>query len=320
MILTRGSGFRCVLVLLALAFFSTAAFAQATRTWVSGVGDDANPCSRTAPCKTFAGAISKTGAGGIINALDPAGYGAVTITKSITIDGGGVYGGGILHAGTSGILVNAAATDVVRIRNLTIDGVGLGLNGIKFQAGAALHVENVRIYDNSAASPNGYGILFTPTAVSQLVVTDSLIGNNKTGGGIYISPGASGQARVSISGTRLIGNSQGLRANGRSIVAMRDCVVAGSVNSGVLAVGSSTQISEVTVENCQIVNNGATNPSSSGVYAAGALGVLRIGNNVITGNAYGIRTDGAGSVLSFGNNRIDGNTNDGNPTGTVAQK
>jgi hypothetical protein len=63
--------------------------AQATRTWVSGVGDDANPCSRTAPCKTFAGAISKTAPCGEISVLDPGGFGAVTITKSITINGTG---------------------------------------------------------------------------------------------------------------------------------------------------------------------------------------------------------------------------------------
>src|SRR5712691_3114554 len=73
--------------------FSALAQAQATRTWVSGVGDDANPCSRTAPCKTFAGAISKTAACGEISVLDPGGFGAVTITKSITIDGDGTLAG-----------------------------------------------------------------------------------------------------------------------------------------------------------------------------------------------------------------------------------
>src|SRR6478672_1390070 len=88
--------------------------AQASRTWVSGVGDDANPCSRTAPCKTFAGAISKTAAGGEIDALDPAGYGAVTITKAITIDGGGGQVASVLVSGTNGIVVSAnASTDVV---------------------------------------------------------------------------------------------------------------------------------------------------------------------------------------------------------------
>src|ERR1700710_1855980 len=68
---------------------TSAAQAQATRTWVSGVGDDANPCSRTAPCKTFPGAYSKTAIGGEIDALDPGGFGTITISKALTIDGGG---------------------------------------------------------------------------------------------------------------------------------------------------------------------------------------------------------------------------------------
>src|ERR1700755_723093 len=93
-----------------VAGFSSSAFAQATRTWVSGVGDDVNSCSRTAPCKTLAGAISKTAAGGEINVLDSAGVGAVTINKSITIDAHYTEGG--VLAGGNGIVVNAAATDV----------------------------------------------------------------------------------------------------------------------------------------------------------------------------------------------------------------
>ncbi|MFP5246214.1 MAG: hypothetical protein ACLGH0_05925, partial [Thermoanaerobaculia bacterium] len=95
--------------------------AQATRTWVSGVGDDANPCSRTAPCKTFAGAISKTAAGGEISVLDPGGFGAVTITKAITIDGNGQVSS-ILASGTNGVIVNAGNNDQVQLRNLTING------------------------------------------------------------------------------------------------------------------------------------------------------------------------------------------------------
>ena len=98
------------------------AYAQATRTWVSGVGDDANPCSRTAPCKTFAGAISKTTAGGEIDPLDPGGFGAVTITKSITIDGGEQLAS-VLVAGTNGIVINAGAADTVTLRNIRINGV-----------------------------------------------------------------------------------------------------------------------------------------------------------------------------------------------------
>src|SRR4029077_13629187 len=137
-------------VLLPFAFamcftlFSAPAHAQATRTWVSGVGDDVNPCSRTAPCKTFAGAISKTAIGGEIDCLDPGGFGAVTITKSMTIDGSGTFGS-ILATGSTGIIVNAGQSDIGVIRGLSINGTGSGVNGIRFLAGGALHVEDVVI-------------------------------------------------------------------------------------------------------------------------------------------------------------------------------
>ena len=127
---------------------ATQAGAQATRTWVSGVGDDVNPCSRTAPCKTFAGAISKTASGGEINALDPAGYGAVTITKPITIDGGSEFAS-VLASATNGIVVNIASTSPtpnVVLRNLSVNGAGatLGLTGINVAGGAvSLSVQSV---------------------------------------------------------------------------------------------------------------------------------------------------------------------------------
>src|SRR5215813_3659352 len=107
--------------LLVICLWASAAQAQATRTWVSGVGSDTNPCSRTAPCKTFAGAIIKTLAGGEISALDPAGYGAVTITKAITIDGGGGQVASVLASGTNGIVIAAGATDTVILRNIRIN-------------------------------------------------------------------------------------------------------------------------------------------------------------------------------------------------------
>ena len=140
------------LTLLVICLWSSAAQAQAPRTWVSGVGDDANPCSRTAPCKTFAGAISKTAAGGEIDALDPGGYGTVTITKAITIDGGGGQVASVLASGgtTNGIIVAAEASDIVTLRNLRINGVegtpsGGGLHGIRYLSGAALHIEDCNI-------------------------------------------------------------------------------------------------------------------------------------------------------------------------------
>src|SRR6195256_824295 len=142
-------------IVLAICLWSGAAHAQASRTWVSGVGDDANPCSRTAPCKTFAGAISKTAPGGEINALDPAGYGAVTITKAITIDGGGGQVASVLVSGTNGIIVAAGPSDVVILRNLRINGVGTGLNGIRYMSGRMLRVENTTIFGFTQAGISG---------------------------------------------------------------------------------------------------------------------------------------------------------------------
>src|SRR5215210_5708866 len=144
--MTRARWFRCVVPMLALIALALPASAQATRTWVSGVGDDANPCSRTAPCKTFAGAISKTTAGGEINVIDPGGFGAITITKAITIDGGGTFAS-ILASGTTGINISAGANDVVTLRNLSINGGGTGIHGIRFLTGGALHIENCVIFN-----------------------------------------------------------------------------------------------------------------------------------------------------------------------------
>ena len=125
--------------------FSSLADAQATRTWVSGVGDDANPCSRTAPCKTFAGAISKTAASGEIDCLDPGGFGGLTITKAITVDCDGTFGS-VLVSGTNGIVVAAGSADVVVLRGIFIDGIGTGINGIRFISGQTLTLERVTIF------------------------------------------------------------------------------------------------------------------------------------------------------------------------------
>lgn len=132
------------IILMTFLFVSGISFSQATRTWVSGVGDDVNPCSRTAPCKTFAGAISKTATGGEINVLDAGGYGAVTITKSMTIDGKGSQAS-ILSSLTNGIIINAGVDGVVTIRNLSINGAGNGLNGIKIIAAKKVIIEDCNL-------------------------------------------------------------------------------------------------------------------------------------------------------------------------------
>src|ERR1051325_1434064 len=153
------------LAFLALTFaFATAAQAQATRTWVSGVGDDVNPCSRTAPCKTFAGAISKTADKGEIDCLDPGGFGTVTITKNLTIDGTtGAGFGSILAAGTNGVNVNDSATAtprtiIVTLKNLSINGAGSGFDGIRFISGRKLFIEGCTVFNFKGNGTNSDGL------------------------------------------------------------------------------------------------------------------------------------------------------------------
>src|SRR5256714_5153277 len=175
--------------------FASAAHAQATRTWVSGVGDDVNPCSRTAPCKTFAGAISKTAVGGEINCLDSGGFGSVTITKSITNKCEGVIAG-VLASGTFGININDSGsgtpgTAIVTISGLDIEGVGTGTNGIQFVSGGVLHVHKTQIRNFRQSGAGGNGINVEPSSGSnkRVFVADSYItdnGSNNQNGGILV--------------------------------------------------------------------------------------------------------------------------------------
>lgn len=138
------SQLRFLAIILPAFVISTPTYSQATRTWVSGLGDDANPCSLTAPCKTFAGAISKTAEGGEISVLSPGGYGVVTITKSITISGEGTLAS-TLSSGVNGITVNAGNNAVVTIRNISVNGAGTGIDGIRYLSGKSLIIDRVTI-------------------------------------------------------------------------------------------------------------------------------------------------------------------------------
>lgn len=189
-------------VFAALAAFATVALlfaapasAQATRTWVSGVGDDANPCSRTAPCKTFAGAIGKTAANGEIDCLDPGGFGAVTITKAITIDctaAGNI--GGVLVSGTNGIVISAGSTDHVQLIGLYIDGLNTGLNGVNILSPTNVAIVNCYIFGfggqaaNPPSSPGSAGVLVAG-AGARVLVENSIIRNNVNGVVVSVSGG-----------------------------------------------------------------------------------------------------------------------------------
>src|SRR6185437_9541272 len=194
------------------------AHAQATRTWVSGVGDDANPCSRTAPCKTFAGAISKTAAGGVINCLDLGGFGAFTITKAITLNCTATLGS-VLASGTNGIVINAAATDVITLRGLDIAGAGppgtIGLVGVSFLNGGVLHIENCKIYGFTSGAASG--VLFQPAASARLFISDSQVSDNgtgSTGGGLVVRPVSGAFAKVTVRHSEFSGNTAGVVADG----------------------------------------------------------------------------------------------------------
>ena len=293
----------------AFGLSGSAAWGQATRTWVSGVGDDVNPCSRTAPCKTFAGAISKTAAGGEINVLDPGGFGGVTITKSITIDGS-PFIAGVLVSGTNAIVVNAGANDVVTLRNLNINGVNTGLNGVRFLGGKALYIDNCRIYGFNG-NP-GRGIDFAPTSAgaAQLVVSNSEIRENltlTTGGGIVVTPAAGASARVVLDNVRIERNNTGVLANANATVVARSTFSVGNRVDGFSATGAS---SALFLDNCTSSFNGG-----AGVVATGG-GVARIANCNITANTTGI----SGTTVFTGTNNNAGNTGDGAPSASVPQQ
>lgn len=300
--------FSRLMTLLFVVFFSAAvAQAQATRTWVSGVGDDANPCSRTAPCKTFAGAISKTSAGGEINALDPGGFGAVTITKPITIDGGpGISG--VLVSGTNGIVVSAAATDVITLRNLDIDGVGTGLNGIRFISGAGLYVENVKIYGFTQN-----GIDFEPTNAASLSVVNVMV-RDAASSCLLVKPGVAGSALATVTGSHFDHCTAGVRAEDRSAVVARGSVASANTNNGFGVLATSAPV-ELDLEGCVSANN-----ANNGLIAVGPGATITISNSTSTHNAFGVRTSAGGAVVSFGNNRIISNTTNGSPTSVVSQQ
>jgi hypothetical protein len=303
---------RFIIGLVLLLGLAVGANAQASRTWVSGVGDDANPCSRTAPCKTFAGAISKTAAGGEINAIDPGGYGAVTITKAITIDGAGTFAS-TLAAGTNGFVINAAATDTVILRNLSINGNGTGLNGIRILSAANVHVENVVAFGFSQN-----GISQEPTAAtSRLFVKDSTFERNATNG-IFIKPAVGVAAVAVIENVRLENNASGLRAEDGATVMVSDSLVAGNSGSGLRLIGTAAAC-VLNVVNSVITQNGGAILTSAGVKCENAFAFCRISDNVIINNSVGILPTAGGNIFSYQNNKITGNISNGVPSGTIGQ-
>ena len=287
------------------ALSATPAMAQATRTWVSGVGDDANPCSRTAPCKTFAGAISKTAAGGEINCLDPAGFGTVTIVKAISIYCKGPSNGGVLSAGTNGVVVNAGPTDTIVLTGLDVDGVNTGLNGVNFLAGGSLV-----IIDCQFRNVTQNGIKFTPSGNAGLHVIDTIInkaGQSATFAGISIRPTGAATVTATITRTQITGGTFGIIADGFATTGkingvVRDSDVSRNSQNGITSSNGTAANVTLLIDNVAVSGNGNKGLSTSGTNAG-----MLVGNSSVFGNIAGLFATSGGALVSYGNNRVNGN-------------
>ena len=298
--------FRFAFNTLAVLFFTlmvtTLAQAQATRTWVSGAGNDFNPCSRTSPCRTFAVAIFRTTAGGEISVLDPGDFGPVTIFNAITIDGGGI-GGSITASGVNGIVVNAGPNDTVRLRNLSINGVGSGINGIRYLSGKNLHVENVTIQDFTA-----HGIdVNLGTNTGNLTLKDSYV-NNCAIVGVRMQV-STGTATASLDRVRLQYCQFGLDLFSGSAT-ISNSVVSHNTSMGIVAETTSV----INVESTVVSNN------SMGVVGFSGTALVRLSNTDIFNNGTGISIAPGTTVATFQNNRFAGNTTPGAPNLFLSQQ
>jgi len=295
-------GFNLLAMLCMVLAFSGVVHAQATRTWVSGVGDDANPCSRTAPCKTFAGAISKTAAGGEIDCLDPGGFGTLTITKSIIIDCRSGLGS-VLSSGVQGFVISAnAASDVITLRNLAVNGAGstLGTNGVNVLAAKEVHLENVTINNFSNA-----GVLVGTSAATKVTLVNVTIADAQAG---VVASASSGAAGVSLDHVNISNiTSDAIRGGSNSLITVHASTISGcsvGVNQS-SGTGSEVLISESTISH-----------SSTVALMSVSSGYIGISGSTLTYNNLIYNTNG-GTILTGGDNVAFGNSGTGATSGSL---
>jgi hypothetical protein len=248
---------------------------------------DANPCSRSAPCFTFAGAYSKTAAGGQIDVIDPGDYGALTIAKSITIDGGGI---GTIVSNTGNLFtVAAGASDVVTIRNITLQGVQAATAGIQITTAGKVNIDHVvangfTTYGVSDQRSSGGGYLF---------VSDSILRNSNNG--IWMQP-SGGSINAVIRNVEATSNANtGIAAMGLTFASIRDSTAGGN------GVGIATLAgAEINVENCGLYSN--QTGLGNGYFGSATT---RLSNSTVQENTNGVQNLN-GSLLTYGNNRIGG--------------
>ncbi len=311
---------RSIYSLIAIAVFtltaSSLAHGQATRTWVSGVGDDVNPCSRTAPCKTFAGAFSKTAINGEIDALDPGGFGTLTVTKSITVDGTGTFAS-TLASSTTGFTVNLTSNladdplRMVRLRGLSINGAGVtgtvgsrtGIRGINISS-ANTSQPNVVIEDCIIDGFVNEGILFASNG-GKLAVRNTSIRNNGTAG-IKVDSQSGNLNRASIEHSSLRFNADGIRVEDNARVSINDSVL--SLNTNGLNATNASASAQVSIFHSMVAENTGT-----GIIAAGPItfSTVFVSESLISDNATGVSASANGRIFSSVNNTLAGNGVDG---------
>jgi hypothetical protein len=290
-----------------VTFFASNSMAQLQRSFVSGLGNDGNPCTRTAPCRTFGTAIGQTNAAGEVVVLDSAGYSAFSINKSVSIIAQpGVYAGISVFSG-DGIDINAGVSDTVILRGLTVNNQGGSnlTNGIVYNTGNTVHIESCIV----SGFNNGRGIFFNGTG--RLEVKDSISRGNDIG--IVIQPPPSEVAVATIDNVRMETGIFGLMAKDHAIVTVRNSVASGNTADGFSASSVAGFPAELDIESC--VSSG----NSTGISVmtnSGAGATARFSNCIVTSNELGLFNNGSPALLlSRGNNTVE--ANDTNTMGTI---
>jgi hypothetical protein len=290
----------------ALAAVIHAAPAQAqTRTWVSGTGNDGNPCSRTQPCQTLAGAISKTNAGGEISVLDPGGLSPVTINKAITINGEGTLASVLTSSGTA-ITVAAGASDQVILRNLSINGAGGGSVAIAINSGNVT-IDKCFIYGFTSGFVGGFGVNIAASGSLNVDIRDTALSNNSWGVAAQTS---SGSVTVSLDNVHISALGVGVvTLSGGVLVSVRNSYIK---NASSAAVITSSGASTITLDHTMLTNNGtAVNASASG-------STIRLNEVSMFDNTTGLAIGAGATIATANNNHSAGNTTSAGTNGTVS--
>ena len=302
----------CTIALAFLCAFQTAPAQAQSRVFVAAFGLDSNPCTFAQPCRTFQHAHDVVVANGEIDVLDPAGYGAVNITKAISIQGHGFAG--LAVSSGNGITISASAGDKINLSGLLLDGIGTGSNGVVFNAGASLNIQGCLIRNFGT-----HGIAFAPGTSSNLTVYDTVTSDNLSDG-IHVAPSGAGVVTAVVERAVMDNNgSFGLSADGNAStgsinVTVSDSAATHNLSNGIVAISGVTP-TVVMVRNSTVANN-----LFIGVNTQQPAAIIRVTHSTITGNGTGIATVSSGQVVSFGDNSLAGNTIDGASTSTMPLK